>query len=151
MNVIGAVVAGLIGTAVFSMLMWLSPRMGMPRMAIWELLGSMFAKDGNRAFGWIAHFMMGVIFAIIYAALWSAGIGSANLGSGALFGALHWLLAGLAMGMVPVMHAGMRAGTVQAPGVYMVSGGGLVAFMGGLVGHVVYGIVVALVYGALAR
>src|SRR4030065_423777 len=73
MNVIGAVVAGLIGTAVFSTVMWLGPRMGMPRMAIWELLGSMFAKDGNRAFGWIAHFMMGTIFAIIYAALWSAG------------------------------------------------------------------------------
>ena len=49
-----------------------------------------------------------------------------------------------------MMHAGMRAGTVQAPGVYMLSGGGLMSFMGGLVGHVVYGIVVALVYGALA-
>ena len=97
MNVIGAVVAGLIGTAVFSMVMWLGPRMGIPRMAIWELLGSMFAKDGNWAFGWIAHFMMGTIFAIIYAALWGAGLGSANAGSGALFGIVHWLAVGLAI------------------------------------------------------
>jgi hypothetical protein len=150
MNVLGAIFAGVIGTAVFSMVMWLSPRMGMPRMAIWELLGSMFAKDGNRAFGWIAHFMMGTIFAIIYAALWSAGLGSANAASGALFGIVHWLAVGQAMGMVPMMHAGIRAGTVQAPGVYMVSGGGLMSFMGGLAGHVVYGVVVGLVYGALA-
>lgn len=34
MNVVGAVVAGLIGTTVFSLMMALSPRMGMPKMAI---------------------------------------------------------------------------------------------------------------------
>ena len=149
MSVIGAVVAGLLGTAVFSMVMWLGPRMGMPRMPIWELLGSMFATGGNLAFGWVAHFMVGTVFAIIYAALWTAGLGSANAGSGALFGIVHWLAVGLAIGMVPVMHAGIRAGTVQAPGVYMLSGGAM-AFMGGLAGHVLYGVVVALVYGALA-
>jgi hypothetical protein len=37
--------------------------MGMPKMAIWEMLGSMFDKDGNNTLGWVAHFMMGVIFA----------------------------------------------------------------------------------------
>lgn len=150
MNLIGAVIAGLAGTAVFSMFMWLGPRMGMPKMAIWELLGSMFAKDGSPAFGWIAHFMMGTIFAIIYASLWTAGLGFANVGSGAVFGIVHWLAAGMVMGMVPTMHAGIRAGSVQAPGVYMMSNGGLMSFMGGLIGHVVYGIVVALVYGAYA-
>jgi hypothetical protein len=150
MDVLAAVIAGLVGTAVISMVMWLGPRMGMPRMAIWELLGSMFTKDGNTALGWIAHFMMGTIFAIIYAALWGAGVGSANAGSGALFGLVHWLAVGLAMGMVPAMHAGMRAGTVQAPGLYMLNAGGLMSFMGGLLGHVIYGVVVALVYGALA-
>jgi uncharacterized membrane protein YagU involved in acid resistance len=150
MNVLAAIVAGVAGTAVFSAIAAAAPSMGMARMAIWEILGSMFNKEGNKALGWVAHFMMGAIFAIVYAALWSAGLGSASLGSGALFGALHWLAAGLAMGMVPMLHAGVRAGTVQAPGAYMLGSGGALAFMGGLVGHVAYGIIVGVVYGGLA-
>ena len=147
MNIVGAVAAGIAGTAVFSMVAAIAPRMGIPKMAIWEMLGSMFSKDGNNTLGWAAHFMMGVIFAIVYAALWSAGLGSVSVGSGALFGAAHWLIAGLVMGGMPIMHAGIKAGTVQASGAYMLSSGGLMAFVGGLIGHVVYGVVVALVYG----
>jgi hypothetical protein len=47
-----------------------------------------------------------------------------------------------------MMHVGIKAGTIQAPGVYMLNAGGMMAFVGGLIGHVVYGLVVALVYGA---
>ncbi len=150
MNIIGAIVAGVVGTIVISMIMAMAPRMGMPKMAIWEMLGSMFNKDGNNALGWVIHFMMGVIFAIIYAALWAAGIGSATLVSGAIFGVAHFLVAGLMMGGMPMMHAGIKAGTVQAPGVLMLSAG-VMGFMGGLIGHAVYGLVVALVYGFFIR
>ena len=148
MNIVGAVVAGIVGTAVMSLVLAMAPMMGMPKMDIVGMLGSMFSKAGNRTLGWIMHFMMGTIFAIIYAALWSAGVGSVSVGSGALFGAVHWLIAGLMMGGVSMMHAGIKAGTVKAPGVYMMSDGGMMAFVGGLIGHVVYGVVVALVYGA---
>jgi uncharacterized membrane protein YagU involved in acid resistance len=150
MNIIGAVVAGLAGTAVISMLMAMGPRIGMPKMAIWEMLGTMFSKEGNLALGWIIHFMMGVIFAIIYAALWAAGIGSATLVSGIVFGVVHFLIAGLVMGGMPMMHAGIKAGTVQAPGVLMLNAG-VMGLMGGLIGHAVYGLVVALVYGFFIR
>jgi hypothetical protein len=151
MNIIGAIVAGVVGTIVMSMIMLMAPRMGMPKMAIWEMLGSMFSKDGNVGLGWAMHFMMGVIFALIYAALWAAGIGSATWASGLIFGAVHWLIAGLVMGGVPMMHVGIKAGTIQAPGVYMLNAGGMMAFVGGLVGHAVYGLVVALVYGFFIR
>jgi len=150
MNIIGAIVAGLAGTVVISMLMAMAPKMGMPKMAIWEMLGTMFSKEGNVGLGWVMHFMMGVIFAIIYAALWVAGIGSATLLSGVVFGVVHFLIAGLMMGGVPMMHAGIKAGTVQAPGVLMLNSGAM-GFMGGLVGHAVYGLVVALVYGLFVR
>jgi hypothetical protein len=150
MNIIGAIVAGLAGTVVISMLMAMGPRIGMPKMAIWEMLGTMFSKEGNLALGWIMHFMMGVIFAIIYAALWAAGIGSATLLSGVVFGAVHFLIAGLMMGGMPMLHAGIKAGTVKAPGVLMLNSGAM-GFMGGLVGHAVYGLVVALVYGLFVR
>ena len=146
MNILGAVIAGVVGTAVISMLMAMGPKMGMPKMAIWEMLGSMFNKDGNNGLGWIIHFMMGVIFAIIYAALWTAGIGSASVGSGLIFGGVHFLIAGVMMGGMPMMHAGIKAGTVQAPGVLMLNSG-VMGFIGGLIGHALYGLVVALVYG----
>jgi riboflavin transporter FmnP len=150
MNIIGAIVAGLAGTIVISLLMAMGPRMGMPKMAIWEMLGTMFSPQGNVGLGWVMHFMMGVIFAIIYAALWAAGIGSATLLSGVIFGVVHFLVAGLMMGGMPMLHAGIKAGTVQAPGVLMLNSG-VMGFMGGLIGHVVYGLVVALVYGAFIR
>ena len=134
MNIIGAIVAGLVGTVAMSMVIAMAPTMGMPKMAIWEMLGTMFSKERNVGLGWVMHFMMGVVFAVIYAALWSAGIGSAT-----------WV------GGVPMMHAGVKAGTVKAPGVYMTSAGGMMAFVGGLIGHVIYGLVVALVYGVFVR
>ncbi len=151
MNIIGAIVAGVVGTIVMSMIMVMAPMMGMPKMAIWEMLGSMFSKDGNNLLGWVMHLMNGVIFAIIYAALWSFGIGSATWVNGLVFGAVHWLIAGLMMGGVPMMHAGVKAGTVKAPGLYMTANGGMMAFAGGLIGHAVYGLVVALVYGVFPR
>lgn len=151
MNALGAIVAGLAGTIVMSMVMAMAPLMGMPKMDIVGMLGSMFTKDGNTALGWMMHLMMGIIFALMYAVLWSLHIGAATLVFGALFGIGHWLIAGLIMGGVPMVHAGVKAGTVQAPGVYMMNNGGIMAFMGGLIGHVVYGLVVALVYGFFIR
>ncbi len=78
MNVIGAIVAGLVGTVAMSMVIAMAPSMGMPKMDIVGMLGSMFSKEGNTALGWVLHLMMGIVFAIIYAAVWAAGIGSAT-------------------------------------------------------------------------
>ena len=149
MDILGAVVAGVMGTVVFSVLMAAGPRMGLPKMAIWEILGSMFDKDGNTGLGWALHFMMGVVFALVYAALWSAGIGSATVAGGLVFGIAHFLIAGAMMGGLPVMHAGVKAGTTQAPGVLMLNAG-VMGFMGGLVLHAVYGVTVALFYSIFA-
>ncbi len=79
MNIVAAIIAGLIGTAATSMVMVMEPRMGMPKMAIWELLGSMSDAHGNNALGWMAHFMIGAVFALVYAALCSDGLGAPML------------------------------------------------------------------------
>ena len=150
MNIVAAIVAGLVGTAAMSLLMVMGPKMGLPKMAIWEMLGSMFDSHGNNTLGWMAHFMMGAVFALIYAALWSAGLGAPTLIGGILFGAVHFVVVGLMLGGIPMMHAGIKAGTVQAPGVLMLNGG-IMGLMGGLVGHILYGLVVALVYAAIVH
>ncbi len=148
MNFFAAIIAGLAGTIIMSMVMAAAPKMGMPKMAIWEMLGSMFNKTGNPAIGWLMHFMMGAIFAVIYAWLWSNGIGAVTPVGGLVFGGIHWLVAGLLMALIPMMHAGIKAGMVTAPGIYMVSSGGILAFIGGLIGHFLFGLTVSLVYAS---
>lgn len=145
MDVIGFIVAGSVGTVAISIIMAMAPAMGMPKMDIVGMLSTMFNKP-NRTLGWIMHFMMGIVFAFIYALLWSAGIGSPTWLGGLIFGAVHWLVVGIVMGMVPMMHVGIRNGDVQPPGVWMMNNGGMMAFAGGLAGHLVFGLVVALVY-----
>jgi uncharacterized membrane protein YagU involved in acid resistance len=109
----------------------------------------MFSAKSNQALGWMMHVMMGVVFALIYAFLWSSGIGAATWVGGLIYGVVQWLVVGMVMGMMPMVHVGIKSGAVKAPGLWMTNNGGLMAFMGGLVGHMIFGIVIALVYSAL--
>lgn len=149
MNILSAVIAGIVGTIVFTMILMMAPKMGMPKMDIVDLLGSMFSAKSNQILGWMMHLMMGIVFALIYAFLWSNGIGAATWIYGLIFGAVHWLIVGMVMGMIPMMHAGIKSGAVKAPGLWMTNNGGVMAFMGGLVGHMIFGLIVALVYAVL--
>lgn len=146
MNITAAIISGLVSTVVFTMILMMAPKMGMPKMDIVSLLSTMFKKEGSPVFGWFAHIMMGIVFALIYALLWSLGVGAPTALYGLIFGAGHWLIVGMVMGMIPMVHTGIKAGLVPAPGVYMTRQGGVMAFMGGLIGHMIFGLVVALVY-----
>jgi len=48
MNVLAAIIAGLVGTVVLTMFMSMAPKMGMPKMDMVGMLGSMFGVPGNR-------------------------------------------------------------------------------------------------------
>ena len=146
-DLIAAIVGGLAGTATMTALMMMAPRMGMPKMDMPALLGSMFGAPGNKAMGLGMHLMMGVVFGLVYAMLFNVITGPNIVALGALFGIGHWAMAGLTLGMMPMLHAGIKSGQVQAPGVYMTRLGGMMGFVGGLMGHVVFGLVVGLVYG----
>lgn len=149
MNILNAVIAGIVATLVFTTVLVMAPKMGMPKMDIVSLLGSMFSARSNPVLGWMMHLMMGIVFALIYAFLWSLGFGRATWGIGLIFGAVHWLIVGMVMGMIPMLHVGIKRGAVKAPGLWMTNNGGVMAFMGGLVGHAIFGAVAALVYAAL--
>lgn len=149
LNIVMAVISGLIATAVMTLLMTVAPMMGMPKMDMPGLLGSMFGAPGNRMMGLVMHFMMGVIFGVIYAVLFSAITGTDVIVLGLVFGIVHWLIAGAMTGMMPMMHAGIKSGDVPAPGIFMTKLGGMMGFVGGLMGHVVFGLVFALAYRTL--
>ncbi len=149
MNILSAVIAGVVASLVFSMILAMAPKMGMPKMDIVSLLGSMFSTKSNLALGWMMHLMMGIVFALIYAFLWSSGISGATWLGGLILGAAQWLIVGMVMGMIPMMHVGIKSGAVKSPGLWMTNNGGLMAFMGGLVGHMIFGVSIALMYAAL--
>lgn len=150
LNIVMAVISGLIATGVMTLLMMAAPMMGMPKMDMPALLGSMFGAPGSRMMGLAMHFMMGAIFGVLYAVLFSAVTGTSLILLGVVFGVVHWLIAGAMTGMMPVMHAGIKSGEVQAPGIFMTKLGGMMGFIGGLMGHVVFGLVFAIAYQALA-
>lgn len=139
MDLVGAIIAGLVGTAVMTALMMTAPSMGLPKMDIIGLLGSMVSEDEGQArlIGTVMHFAMGSIFAIVYALLWSSGIGAVSWLWGIIFGLVHGVIVAVVMPMMLNMHP--RPPQLE---------GGAGMLMGMLAGHVLFGLVVALVYGA---
>jgi uncharacterized membrane protein YagU involved in acid resistance len=140
MDFISAIIAGLVGTLVMTILMYLAPLMGMPKMDIIGMLGTMFSTNRGtaRIIGIIVHFMMGAVFGIIYAFLWSLGIGSPTWVWGLIFGFVHAILFMIAMPVMMNMHPcppEMERNTLSV--------------VGQLMGHMAFGLVVALTYAAL--
>lgn len=165
-SIVAALVAGLAATAVMSVMMKMAGAAGMTDMPPMELVtGSMMSGDLGTAqrIGIMVHWgVMGtVVFGIGYALLFTL-LDSAGVGVGALIGAAHGAMVGLVfMPMMPAIHPRMSTdivdgpvrttgGTVMlaAPGVLGSRWGGMTP-VGLLMGHVVYGIVAALVYQAL--
>lgn len=166
-EIVPALVAGLAATVVMTALMTMAASTGMSKMPPMPMvMGSMMSGDPDRArrIGTLLHVgVMGtVVFGLVYAALF-ASFGSASLLTGVAIGGAHGLIVGaVGMPMMPVLHPRMEhragaapleisGGTVQltAPGFFGINWGGMTP-MGLVVGHIVYGIVAALVYGALA-
>lgn len=132
-NVGRAILAGLAGTAAMTMLMLAAPMMGMPPMNIGEMLGSMMG--GVVALGWAAHLMIGVVLAVVYAAVFARRLPGPGPVRGALYGVAPWLMAQLVV--MPMMGAGLFSGSAMVAA-------------GSLMGHLVYGAVLGAVYGHAA-
>ena len=143
MDWIGIIVAGLVGTSAITMLMYAGPMMGMPKMDIAQMLGSMVLPKGAAAFGlgMMMHFVNGVIFAGIYALAWNALNLAPSWWTGLIFGGVHFGVAAMAMSLMPMLHKEVKAGNLPSP-----MAGGIKGVMGMLMGHLVYGVVVALIY-----
>ena len=125
-----AVAAGIVGTIVMTVVgAWVAPLMGLPAMNPADMLAG--AMGGNVALGWMGHFMIGTVLALIYAAVarWLPG---PPVLRGALYGLAPYLLAQVVV--IPMM------------GMPLFSGSAVMA-VGSLVGHVVYGGVVGGIYG----
>ncbi|MFQ6027419.1 MAG: hypothetical protein ACE5Q6_08000 [Dehalococcoidia bacterium] len=152
-DVVSAIIAGLVGGAAMAAILYLGIGM-MPnqmKMNQFRLLGTMMLPDGAMAYvgGAMIHAVMSIVFAIIHVALYAAfGLDSNLVVWGLLFGAVHWAVVGMALGMMPMMHVGIKNGTIGAPGAFAM-GYPMMTTGGFLMLHLVFGLLVGLVYGAL--
>ena len=116
------VLAGVIGTAAMTMVgLWGAPMMGLAPMNPAVMLAG--AMGGMIAAGWAAHLMIGITLAIGYA-LVSAYLPGPPVVRGALFAVAPWLMAQLIV--IPMMGMPIFSGSMMAA-------------MGSLIGHLVYG------------
>ena len=140
----------------------------MPSMTL--IQGTMLTDDVDKAkrIGFVTHVvMMGtIVFGVGYAALFTV-LGDASVLTGALIGLGHGIVAGMAMAMMGSVHPRMTAPanatgsegavltttggetTLVEPGIFARNYGPMTP-VGLVMGHVIFGLVVALVYGAIA-
>ena len=132
-----AIIAGSTGRMAMLLLIYGGPIIGLPRIDVVSTLGSLAAPNKQDAvtLGGAMHFTMGILFAIIYAALWSVGIGSPTWWWGLIFGAIHGILVILLLLVV------MRK-FPQQPELF----NGLPMMVAIMLNHMVFGLVVAIVY-----
>ena len=132
-KLIKSFIAGIIGTTVMSFIMYVAPMMGIPKMNPPAMLAGMM--DMPIAVGWFMHFVVGIIFAVFYVFLFAPKITITNkILKGAAFGFIVFIFAQIAMAMIGSLMVGM-----PEPDGAMIG-----MILGGILGHVVFGIFVAL-------
>ena len=90
MTVWGALAGGAVGTVVLTSGLRLAQETGITRMDIPLLLGTAFSEDRSRAtvIGYAVHFVNGLLFSLVYAAIFEA-VGRAGWLFGLGLGAVH--------------------------------------------------------------
>ena len=144
---IGAgLVAGAAMTAMLYMGFFMMP--GQMKMNLLQMLGSMMFGERMMIYmaGSMMHAMNSIAFALAHVALYQAFDLDSNLALwGLAFGAVHWVIAGMGMGMMPMMHRGIKAGTIQAPGAFAM-GYPMGTVMGFMMLHLMFGVLVGVFY-----
>lgn len=123
--------AGLLGTLVMTAVaVYVAPMMGIPPMNPADMLAS--KMGGMKALGWMAHLMIGVVLAVIYARIFLDRLPGPVAVRGAVFSLIPWLIAQVMV--MPMMGMPVFSGSMAMAG-------------GSLIGHLVYGAVMGGVVG----
>lgn len=146
----GAIVWGVVATAVFTVFSMMGKAMGMTRMDLLDLLGSTVARPGSTASkmtGLTVHHVNGAILAVAWAYGTALFGWPANWATGLVWGAVLTVLALLMMTTIGTVHPAMRRGAEPDPGPAATNFGSMTP-LGSLLGHLVYGLVLGLTYSA---
>ena len=154
---LAALAGGFVGTLVMVIITRAATEMGLTRMDLPFLLGTVVTEDRRRAkaIGYGFHLIMGLLFALVYWAFFAI-IGRGSWWIGGLAGALQALFIStvLVNELLPVIHPRMatfdtaanRFALIEPPG-FLMRNYGRNTFLVTLAAHIAYGVVV----GALAK
>lgn len=131
-------IAGLAATAIMTGFIFMAPMMGLPKMNPAEMLSGMVGMP--IMVGYLMHFMIGIIFAAVYVYLFNPKVHiNSKLAKGALYGFAVFVFAQVMMFIIgKIMPMPMSNDNM------------MLMMLGSLIGHLVFGIVVALVVPAYA-
>ena len=160
MSIWAALAGGFAGTLVLTTVLRASTELHLTRMDLPFLLGTAVTADRTRAkaIGYAVHFVLGIVFALGYYALFLA-LGRHDWWLGAVFGAAHGVFAGtvLVNVLLPLVHPRMGTPLSDATTVALLEPPGFLArnygprtASVGLAAHILYGTIVA-VFLTLAR
>lgn len=146
MQVAKALFAGALGALMITILTAIARVLGM-QINIEMMLGSMLSgalDAGSWLLGFVMHVIIGGVFGLIYAALFEYSLGRAGGGPGLAIGAVHAVIAGLLLGVIPTIHP-MMPEWLSVPGFFFGSLGllGVVTFV---VLHLLFGALVGTLY-----
>lgn len=144
----GAIVWGVVATALFTLFSLMGKAMGMTRMDLLDLLGSVFVRPhtpASRGVGLVIHHMNGALLAIAWAYGAALLAAPANWLTGLVWGILLWILALLMMTTLGGVHPAIRRGEEEDPGAAAMNFGRMTP-LGSLMGHLVYGLALGLLY-----
>ncbi len=136
------IVAGVVGTAGMSLVMWLITISGIANAAMIRAIGSLFTKSYDNSFnpGLVIHFISGILFAFLYVILISIfdpNSMAAVIATGAMIGVFH----GVAFTFLLVITVAEHHPLEQF------RSAGFEVAIAHFFGHVIYGLLVGLVVG----
>lgn len=100
---------GSFATTVLTLIMYISQGMGLSRMSLPFMIGTLFTPNRDKAqiFGLIGNFVIGWLFTLLYAMLFES-VGWATWWLGMIFGLVHGLfILTVAMPVMPHLHPRM--------------------------------------------
>ena len=152
MSIWGALAGGFAGTLVLTTILRAASELRLTRMDIPFLLGTAFTANRLRAkaLGYALHFLAGLVFALIYYAIFAA-IDESGWWLGAIFGFFHALFASTALVnlLLPLVHPRMGSpvtganttALLEPPG-FLMRNYGPQTPAANIVAHIAYGAVV---------
>ncbi|MBA2321783.1 MAG: hypothetical protein H0V89_11590 [Deltaproteobacteria bacterium] len=144
--------AGVVGGAAMSVVMGIARAMGM-QVNLEMMLGTLPGLQPGPLtwiIGLVMHLMISGLIALVYGVVFERVLHRAGIGAGLLVSIGHTLLAGLFMGMVPMMHP-LIPEQMPAPGFFMANIG-VMGVAAEVMLHLMYGAIVGgLAGGALTR
>lgn len=148
MNLGKAFIAGVIAGLVMGIIMVIAHSTGMTPMNMPMYQGSMMTGEATSTAWWLgmfSHLIVSGLIALVYAVGFEYIAKKSTWLIGAAFGFVHWIIAGIFLGMMSNIHPLMQDGRLDAPG-FFAANFGSVSIVAVLLLHIIYGAIVGAIY-----